>query len=83
MAFHISAAYSVMVRSLENFPEPATFKMALAHPGIGFGIQGEQALVGCEIRLQIRQMHVVVEAFARSVRDVLSQRWIRTTASLV
>src|SRR5262245_20628868 len=27
--FQISAAYSAMVRSLENFPEPATFKMAL------------------------------------------------------
>ena len=25
----ISAAYSAMVRSLENFPEPATFKIAL------------------------------------------------------
>ena len=32
-AFQISAAYSAMVRSLENFPEPATFKIALrAHP---------------------------------------------------
>src|SRR5271157_3191295 len=31
--FQISAAYSAMVRSLENFPEPATFRMALcAHP---------------------------------------------------
>jgi ketosteroid isomerase-like protein len=27
--FQISAAYSAIVRSLENFPEPATFKMAL------------------------------------------------------
>src|SRR5271169_3108885 len=31
--FQISVAYSAIVRSLENFPEPATFKMALrAHP---------------------------------------------------
>src|SRR4029077_718221 len=29
LAFQISAAYSAMVRSLENLPEPATFKMAL------------------------------------------------------
>ena len=28
-AFQISAAYSAMVRSLENFPELATFKIAL------------------------------------------------------
>ena len=27
--FQILAAYSEMVRSLENFPEPATFKIAL------------------------------------------------------
>lgn len=27
--FQMSAAYSAMVRSLENLPEPATFKMAL------------------------------------------------------
>src|SRR5712672_1896077 len=29
LTFQIAAAYSAMVRSLENFPEPATFKMAL------------------------------------------------------
>ena len=27
--FQMSAAYSAMVRSLENFPEPATFRIAL------------------------------------------------------
>ena len=27
--FQISVAYSLIVRSLENFPEPATFKMAM------------------------------------------------------
>ena len=31
--FQISLLYSAMLRSLENFPEPATFRMALyAHP---------------------------------------------------
>src|SRR4029450_3697769 len=31
--FQMSAAYSAIVRSLENFPEPATFKIALRdHP---------------------------------------------------
>jgi hypothetical protein len=35
LTFQISVAYSPMVRSLENFPEPATFKMALrAHAGL-------------------------------------------------
>jgi hypothetical protein len=29
LTFQISAAYSAMVRSLENFPEPATFRIAL------------------------------------------------------
>src|SRR5512132_2826713 len=28
-AFQMSAAYSAIVRSLENFPEPATFRIAL------------------------------------------------------
>lgn len=28
--FQISLAYSAMVRSLENFPDPATFRMAFA-----------------------------------------------------
>src|SRR5215469_7139440 len=33
LAFQMSAAYSPIVRSLENFPEPATFKIALPdHP---------------------------------------------------
>jgi hypothetical protein len=32
-AFQISAAYWAIVRSLENFPEPATFRIAFrAHP---------------------------------------------------
>src|SRR4030095_2442506 len=32
-AFQMSAAYSAIVRSLENFPEPATFRIALRdHP---------------------------------------------------
>ena len=31
--FQMSAAYSAMVRSLENFPDPATFRIAWrAHP---------------------------------------------------
>src|SRR5262249_1379532 len=29
LTFQMSAAYSAIVRSLENFPEPATFKIAL------------------------------------------------------
>src|SRR5271166_4096063 len=29
LTFQISAAYCAIVRSLENFPEPATFRMAL------------------------------------------------------
>ena len=32
----ISAAYSAMVRSLENFPEPATFNIALRAHSYGF-----------------------------------------------
>jgi hypothetical protein len=34
-AFQISDAYSAMVRSLENFPEAATFKIALAAQALG------------------------------------------------
>ena len=33
--FQISLAYSAMVRSLENFPEPATFKIALLAHALG------------------------------------------------
>jgi len=40
-AAQMSAAYSAMVRSLENFPAPATFKMAL--PVHAFGSPGFDA----------------------------------------
>ncbi len=33
--FQISLAYWAMVRSLENFPEPATFKIALLAQALG------------------------------------------------
>ena len=38
-AFQMSAAYSAIVRSLENFPEPATFKIALRDHPAGVGIE--------------------------------------------
>ena len=36
--FHISPAYSAMVRSLENFPELAMFQIALAAHFSGLGV---------------------------------------------
>ena len=53
------AAYSAIVRSLENFPEPATFRMALrAHASASE--YTVQPLVRLEVGGQVRQMHVVV-----------------------
>ena len=49
-----------MVRSLENFPELATFKMALRVHSSGFAYKSQQPLIRIEIRLQVRQMHVVI-----------------------
>ena len=59
-AFQMSAAYSAIVRSLENFPEPATFRMALRAQASASAYSSQQPLVRLEIGLQVRQVHVVV-----------------------
>ena len=56
-----------MVRSLENFPEPATFKIALrAHPS-GSAYRSQSLPVGIEIRRKVRQVHIVVSACQQRV----------------
>ena len=49
-----------MVRSLENFPEPATFKIALRAQASRSAYNSTQPLVGFEIGLEVRQVHIVV-----------------------
>jgi hypothetical protein len=58
----MSAPYSLIVRSLENLPEFATFKMAVRVPRTRIGIQLAQPLVRFEIGPEVRQVHVVVAA---------------------
>ena len=59
-AFQMPAAYSAMVRSLENLPEAGHIQDRLARPGIRVGIQLGKPLVRLQVRVQVRQVHVVV-----------------------
>ena len=56
----MSAAYSAMVRSLENFPEPATFKIALRAQASGSAYSSHSRRSASEIGREVRQVHVVV-----------------------
>ena len=48
------------MRSLENLPETATFRIALRAQASGSAYNSTSSLVRLEIGLQIRQVHVVV-----------------------
>ena len=69
----MSAAYSAIVRSLENFPELATFRMAFSRPCVRIGIQLRKSLVGLKVGRQIRQVHIEVpmgqEHVAQRIED--------------
>ena len=54
------AAYSAMVRSLENLPEPATFKIALRAQASGSAYSSLSCWSALQVRGQVRQVHVVV-----------------------
>ena len=60
LACQISLAYSAIVRSLENFPDAATFRIALRAQACGIGVQTDQPRVRLEIGRQVGQVHVVV-----------------------
>lgn len=51
-AFQMSRAYSAMVRSLENFPELATFRMALRAHSPGFAYNAPAA--SCDRQYEVR-----------------------------
>src|SRR5208337_2995716 len=51
-AFQMSRAYSAMVRSLENFPELATFRMALRAHSPGFAYNAPAA--SCARQYEVR-----------------------------
>ena len=69
--FQMSEAYSAIVRSLENFPEPATFSYRLCRPSIRVGVQVGQSAVCVQIGVQIRQVHVEVAAVRSTSRSGL------------
>ena len=56
-----------MVRSLENFPELATFRIAFCDQSTVVGIQLDKLLIALQIRLQVGQMHVVIAIFQKCV----------------
>ena len=56
----MDAAYSAMVRSLENFPEPATFRMALCAQPSRSAYRLDQTLVRFQVGFHLCQMHVWV-----------------------
>ena len=51
---------AAMVRSLENFPEPATFKIALRAQASPSAYSSHSLLVRLQIGFEVRQVHVVV-----------------------
>jgi hypothetical protein len=58
-----------MVRSLENFPDPATFKITfLAHP-VAVCVKFSKPLIRVEIGFEIGEMHVVVAVCQQRVMD--------------
>jgi hypothetical protein len=56
----MSPAYSAMVRSLENLPEPATFRTALRRPRIRVCVQRRHAPVDIQVRPEICEVHVAI-----------------------
>ena len=50
--FQMSRAYSAMVRSLENFPELATFRIALRAHSLGFAYNAPAA--SCAQQYEVR-----------------------------
>ena len=48
------------MRSLENFPDSATFKMALRAHASGIAIQCAEPLLRLDVGRQVRQVHVVI-----------------------
>src|SRR5262249_16620353 len=56
-----------MVRSLENIPEPATFKIAPPSPSFPIREQLARPPVCLEIGLGVRQVHIVVTARQEAV----------------
>ncbi len=59
-ASQMSAAYSAIVRSLENLPEQATLRIALRAQASASAIQLADPLLGLGVRRQVGQVHVVV-----------------------
>ena len=60
-ACQISVAYWAILWSLENFPEPATFRIAsLARPSVLIGVQRGQPLVRLEIGFKVGQVHAMI-----------------------
>ena len=51
-----------MVRSLENFPELATFRIALCAHAPGSAYNCAESFLRLDVRGQIRQVHVVIAA---------------------
>jgi hypothetical protein len=56
-----------MVRSLENIPEPATFKIAPPSPSFPIREQLARPPVCLEMELEVRQVHIVVAARQEAV----------------
>ena len=68
-ACQISAAYSAIVRSLENLPELATFRIALRAQPVRVGVELDQPPVRLEVGGEVGQVHVVVAVGQQGVAE--------------
>ena len=65
----MSAAYSAIVRSLENFPELATLRMAFRAQALGSAYNCAELASASQVRRQVGQVHVVVAVREQRLAD--------------
>ena len=58
-----------MVRSLENFPEAAMFRIALLAQALGSPYNSTSRLICLQVRLQVRQVQVMIAVGQERVQD--------------
>ena len=73
VAPQIDPAYSAIVRSLENFPERATLRIALRPHASRSRVEVGHALLRRDVRRQVGQVHVVVALRQQRVADRLEE----------
>ena len=71
MACQISAAYSLMVRSLEKRLEQATLMIARMDHVVRIGVESRHTTLSFQVRVEIGQVHIVITAMQKHLPDRL------------